>query len=92
MKLDRIELFRIDLPYLSPFTTSGWTGLGNRSIICRVEAEGHVGWGEAPVAASPFYNEETDITAWYMLREWLARVKLPNAVRVQVDVDPVGFL
>ena len=56
MKLDRIELRRIDLPYLSPFTTSGWTGLGNRSIICRVEAEGHVGWGEAPVADSPFYN------------------------------------
>jgi primosomal protein N' (replication factor Y) len=27
-----------------------------------------------------------------VLRDWLARVDLPNSVRVQVDVDPVGFL
>jgi len=27
-----------------------------------------------------------------LLREWLARVELPREVRVQVDVDPVGFL
>lgn len=27
-----------------------------------------------------------------LVREWLARVPLPRQVRVQVDVDPVGFL
>jgi primosomal protein N' (replication factor Y) len=27
-----------------------------------------------------------------LLRDWLARVKIPNEVRVQLDVDPVGFL
>jgi primosomal protein N' (replication factor Y) len=27
-----------------------------------------------------------------LLRDWLARVPLPGSVRVQVDVDPVGFL
>jgi primosomal protein N' (replication factor Y) len=27
-----------------------------------------------------------------VVREWLARVPLPREVRVQVDVDPVGFL
>lgn len=27
-----------------------------------------------------------------LLRAWLARVEVPNAVRVQVDVDPVSFL
>jgi primosomal protein N' (replication factor Y) len=27
-----------------------------------------------------------------LLREWLARVVVPGTVRVQVDVDPVGFL
>jgi primosomal protein N' (replication factor Y) len=27
-----------------------------------------------------------------VLRDWLDRVELPNGVRVQVDVDPVGFL
>ncbi|MBF0373859.1 MAG: hypothetical protein HQL39_10615, partial [Alphaproteobacteria bacterium] len=27
-----------------------------------------------------------------LLRDWLARVAVPHAVRVQVDVDPHGFL
>jgi primosomal protein N' (replication factor Y) len=27
-----------------------------------------------------------------LVREWLAKVPLPRDVRVQVDVDPVGFL
>jgi primosomal protein N' (replication factor Y) len=27
-----------------------------------------------------------------ILREWLSRVDVPTGVRVQVDVDPVGFL
>ena len=27
-----------------------------------------------------------------ILRDWLARVDIPNQVRVQVDVDPVSFL
>jgi primosomal protein N' (replication factor Y) len=33
-----------------------------------------------------------DIAVQPVLREWLARVAVPNSVRVQVDVDPVGFL
>jgi len=27
-----------------------------------------------------------------VLREWLAKVKVPPSVRVQVDVDPYSFL
>jgi primosomal protein N' (replication factor Y) len=33
-----------------------------------------------------------EVSVQPLLREWLARVDLPNSVRVQVDVDPVGFL
>ncbi|NOG72128.1 primosomal protein N' [Roseicella sp. DB1501] len=33
-----------------------------------------------------------DIAVQPILRDWLARVEVPNHVRVQVDVDPVGFL
>jgi len=89
MKIDRIELRRINLPYVSPFTTSGWTGLGNRSVICRVEAEGKVGWGEAPVADSPFYNEETDSTAWVMLQEWLAPMLMAADITEPTDTDHI---
>ncbi len=33
-----------------------------------------------------------DVSVQPLLREWLARVPVPSTVRVQVDVDPVGFL
>jgi primosomal protein N' (replication factor Y) len=33
-----------------------------------------------------------DIAVQPILRAWLARVEPPSSVRVQVDVDPVGFL
>ncbi|WBV43987.1 primosomal protein N' [Pseudoroseomonas cervicalis] len=33
-----------------------------------------------------------DIAVQPLLREWLSRIAIPAAVRVQVDVDPVGFL
>jgi primosomal protein N' (replication factor Y) len=33
-----------------------------------------------------------EVAVQRVVREWLARVPLPREVRVQVDVDPVGFL
>ena len=35
---------------------------------------------------------ERGVAVQPLLRDWLSRAKLPNGVRVQVDVDPVGFL
>ncbi len=33
-----------------------------------------------------------DVPVQPVLRDWISRVDLPNSVRVQIDVDPVGFL
>lgn len=33
-----------------------------------------------------------DVSVQPVLREWVSRVELPSSVRVQIDVDPVGFL
>ena len=33
---------------------------------------------------------ELDLPAW--LRAWLAPIRLPGAVQLQVDVDPISFL
>ena len=64
MKIESIELRRIFLPYVAPFETSAWREEGSYPIIVRVEANGIVGWGEAPVGENPFYNEENWKTAW----------------------------
>ncbi|MFO1037068.1 MAG: primosomal protein N' [Geminicoccaceae bacterium] len=35
-------------------------------------------------------EEEVDLPSW--LRRWLAGIKLPSAVQLQIDVDPLSFL
>jgi len=87
MRIERIELRRIELPYVTPFETSGWRELANHAMIARVEAEGSVGWGEAPVGAGPWYNEETQSTAWVIGREILAPMLLEAELRRPEDVD-----
>ena len=72
MQLEQIELRRIALPYVTPFVTSGWCEEASHSLIVRLQAEGAEGWGEAPVGSGPWYNEETQASAWVMVREYLA--------------------
>ncbi|WP_129626330.1 o-succinylbenzoate synthase [Candidatus Oscillochloris fontis] len=81
MRIEQIELRRIELPFVAPFETSGWREEANHSVLVRLFAQGAEGWGEAPVGIGPWYNEETSATAWVMLREILAPLIL------QVDLD-----
>ena len=83
MKIDRIEIRKIFLPYIKPFTTSGWTDNGNCGIIVRMDIDGAAGWGEAPVSREPFYNEETTGTAWSVIKEIL----IPLLLKYDFDVD-----
>ncbi|MBX0329435.1 o-succinylbenzoate synthase [Oscillochloris sp. ZM17-4] len=87
MRLEKIEIRRITLPFLSPFETSGWREEANHSLIVRLFAEGAEGWGEAPVGAGPWYNEETYATAWVMLRDILAPMALGADLSGPEDVD-----
>ncbi len=45
MKIERIELRKIHLAYVSPFETSGWRELGREPVIVRIDAERHHGLG-----------------------------------------------
>ncbi|GAB4441100.1 MAG: o-succinylbenzoate synthase [Chloroflexi bacterium OHK40] len=89
MKIERIEIRRIELPYVAPFETSGWREEANHSLIVRLEAAGAVGWGESPVGSGPWYNEETQATAWVMAREVLAPLLLEADLARPEDVDAV---
>jgi len=71
MKIDRIELRQINLPYISPFRSSGWTEEGNNSVIVKVFSEGVDGWGESSVSKFPYYIEETSSTVLSVQKEVL---------------------
>ncbi|OAN49721.1 o-succinylbenzoate synthase [Chloroflexus islandicus] len=89
MRIEAIELRRIKLPYRSPFETSGWREEANHSVIVTLHSEGAIGWGEAPVGAGPWYNEETQATAWVMMREILAPMLLGRDLSRPEEVDAI---
>lgn len=89
MRIERVELRKIELPYVSPFETSGWRELGSYAVIVRIEGEGVTAWGESPVGGSPFYNEENTSTVWAILQEFLVPMLFKADLQKPEDVTDV---
>jgi O-succinylbenzoate synthase len=89
MKIDRIEIRRIFLPYVKPFTTSGRTENGNNGIIIGVDMAGVTGWGEVPVSNEPYYIEETTGTAWSVIKEVLIPILMKNNFEIETMLGDV---
>ncbi|HXF63039.1 MAG TPA: o-succinylbenzoate synthase [Caldilineaceae bacterium] len=88
MRIERIELRKVKLPYVSVFETSGWREDASYAVIVRVDAQGIIGWGESPVGGAPFYNEETTNTVWSIQQEFLAPMLLAAELSGPEDVTP----
>lgn len=88
MRIERIELRKIRLPYVSIFETSGWREDGSYAVIVRLDGEGITGWGESPVGGSPFYNEENTSTVWTIQQDFLAPMLLEANIEKPEDVSP----
>ena len=71
MKIERIELALLYLPYVRFFETSLGREEGREFIIVKVYSEGLCGYGEVVAAATPSYSYETTSTAWHVLRDFL---------------------
>src|SRR5881398_518411 len=60
MRIARVELHELELPFLEPFIISGGRIDARRSIVVVLyDDDGHVGYGEAAPDELPFYSEET---------------------------------
>jgi O-succinylbenzoate synthase len=77
MRVTKAELFELTLPLIEPFIISGGAISERRSLVVTLhDGEGHVGYGESPPFALPFYSEETLASA----RDLIERVLLPRLV------------
>ncbi len=90
VRVTKAELFELTLPLIEPFIISGGSITERRSLVVTLhDGEGHVGYGESPPFALPFYSEETLATA----RDLIERVLLPRVVGQEFaapkDVDAV---
>jgi o-succinylbenzoate synthase len=87
VRIERAELHELTLPFVEPFIISGGSIPARRSLIVVLrDADGCVGYGEAPPFELPFYSEETLASA----RDLLERVLLPR-VRGAVFETPDEF-
>ncbi|MFB0565733.1 MAG: o-succinylbenzoate synthase [Candidatus Aminicenantaceae bacterium] len=71
MKIERIELLLLKLPYVHFFETSFGRQEDRSFIIVKVFAEGICGYGEVVADESPLYSYETTSTAWHIIRDYL---------------------
>ncbi len=71
MKVERIELFLLELPYVHFFETSLGREEKRTFILVKVFGDGLCGYGEVVAEKKPLYSYESTSTAWLVLKEYL---------------------
>lgn len=70
--LEAVELLRIRLPLIRPFTTSFGTSTDKECVLVRALGDDGVeGWGECTAMERPGYSAEWTGGAWTMLHDYL---------------------
>lgn len=72
MRLERVELYVVELPLVRPFRTSFGTETARQAIVVRVESDSGVGYGECVADRNPFYSSEFNRAAFIVLSELFA--------------------
>lgn len=81
LKINKIELFEINLPLVHFFETSFGRTYERRIIIVRVEDKsGAEGWGECTAGETPSYSEEWTDAAWAVIERILAPLVIDTEV------------
>ena len=69
MKLERVNLYHLRMPLVSPFETSFGRINTRDCIILEVYTGGIAGYGECVADRDPGYASETSGTSWHILQE-----------------------
>lgn len=86
VSVDAIELRVLQIPLVSPFTTSFGTETVREVIVVRAETADGVGWGEVVTQAEPFYSSEYTQGAWDVLTRFLAPALLERRTLAPEEV------
>ena len=72
MKIDRIELYHVAMPLISPWRTAYGEDAEIHSVLCRMASGSVDAWGEASPLAAPCYSPEWAGGVFATARDWLA--------------------
>jgi len=85
MRIERIELFLLKLPYVHFFETSLGREEERTFILVKVYSKGIIGYGEVVADTSPLYSYETTSTAWHVLKDYFIPLVLENSLSNPYD-------
>jgi o-succinylbenzoate synthase len=71
MKIKKIILRKMKMPLRVPFETSFGVTKDKYFIVAEIHSKDFVGYGDCSAFAYPWYNEETTVTAWHMMQDFL---------------------
>lgn len=71
IKLERLSLFLVELPLVSPFATSFGEERVKHALLVSLTADGIMGWGECVAGSGPWFSAETVETARYVISEYI---------------------
>ncbi len=72
MRIDRIELFHVAMPLISPWRTAYGEDAAIHAVLCRMTSGSFDGWGESAPFAAPCYSPECAGGLFSVARDWLA--------------------
>ncbi len=72
MHIDRIELFHVAMPLISPWRTAYGEDATIDSILCRMTSGSVSAWGESTPFAAPCYSPECANGIFSLCRDWLS--------------------
>lgn len=89
IKIDRIRLVEIDIPYATPFQISGGISYSRKSLIIELISNGVIAYGESAPFEAPFYSSETISSAKAMLLEWIFPRILKKTIKSIDDLNKI---
>jgi O-succinylbenzoate synthase len=84
--VERLQLRLIRLPLVAFFETSFGRIYDRNFILVSAEADGVAGIGECVADVDPYYSPETNVTAWHILKSFLAPLVLGQTFAHPRDV------
>ncbi len=84
--IDRLQLRLVRLPLVAFFETSFGRIYDRAFILVSVDGGGERGVGECVADVDPYYSAETTVTAWHILKDFLAPLVLGRAFAEPRDV------
>jgi o-succinylbenzoate synthase len=87
-RIERLQLRLVRLPLVAFFETSFARVYDKTFILVTLEGDGVEGLGECVADADPYYSAETNVTAWHVIKDFLAPLVLGRTFAHPRDLFP----